>query len=270
MVQFLTMAKTALGKKQTPLIIGNWKMNPQSGTEAQNLFAEIHKGLGSKNVIAEIVIAPPTLFIVELTKKSKKSRIQLGAQDCSFQLQGAHTGETSLMMLKSVGVSHVIVGHSERRIAGETNEVVRKKTEAVLQAGLTAVVCIGETIRDAHGDYFNVVQEQLQSACSSIKKVQLSRVVFAYEPVWAIGTNKHATAEDVQEMKLFIQKCIVDLFGRSVVSKVRILYGGSVNSDNALPLLLDGKADGFLIGGSSLKPVEFTQIIKISDTYATS
>lgn len=262
------MAKTVLGKKQIPLIIGNWKMNPESVEKATKLCAESKKSIGTKNAHAHIVIAPPTLYMPSLRKIIQKSRITLGAQDVSYEVQGAHTGETSLAMLKSVGVSHVIVGHSERRREGETNDVVRKKTEAVLQAGLTAVVCIGETIRDTHGDYFNVVQEQLQSACAPIKKVQLNRLVFAYEPVWAIGTNKHATAEDVQEMKLFIQKCLVDLFGRSMVSKVRILYGGSVHADNAQTLLLEGRADGFLVGGASLKPIEFAQIIKISDAYA--
>ena len=270
MVQFLTMAKTSFGKKQIPLIIGNWKMNPQTVEEAQKLCTEIHKGIGTKQAISHVVVAAPTIFITGLTKIVRKSRMTLGAQDVSFEPSGAHTGETSLSMLKNVGVSQVIVGHSERRAQGETNEVVRKKAEAILQSGLTAVVCIGETVRDTHGDYFNVVQEQFKSVCSTVKKVQLGRLVIAYEPVWAIGTNKHATPEDVQEMKLFIQKCIVDMFGRAMVSKVRVLYGGSVNADNAASLLEEGKADGFLIGGVSLKPAEFVQIIKISDTYGKS
>lgn len=270
MIQLIVMAKTAFGKKQVPLIIGNWKMNPESVEKAIQLLTLTKKTIGTKNAYAQVVIAPPTLYLTSLQKIVVKSRMSLGAQDVSYEVQGAHTGETSLPMLKSVGVSYVIVGHSERRKDGETNEVIRKKTEAVLQAGLTPVVCIGETVRDTHGDYFNVVQEQLQTACATLKKVHVNRLVFAYEPVWAIGTNKHATAEDVQEMKLFIQKCLVDLFGRSVVSKVRVLYGGSVNADNAENLLHEGKADGFLVGGSSLKPLEFAQIIKISDTYATS
>jgi triosephosphate isomerase len=268
------MAKTLFGKKQTPLIIGNWKMNPQTEGDSQKLFTEIHKGLGTKNALTVVAIAAPMVFIGGLTKLAKKSRIGLASQDVHYEASGTHTGETSLSMIKSLGVSTVLIGHSERRKAGETNEIVRLKTEAALQSGVTAVVCVGETIRDTHGDYFNVVQEQLRSVFLNIKKIHLSRLVIAYEPIWAIsqgdGKGKTATAEDAHEMKLFIQKCIVESFGRSAVPKVRVLYGGSVNEDNAQVMLEEGRADGFLVGGASLKPQDFVQIIKLSDAYGKS
>jgi triosephosphate isomerase len=242
-------------------------MNPQNTQKAQTLFTDTKKAIGTKNAVAQVAIAAPTLFIAGLERLVKKSRIKLGAQDVSFDELGAHTGETALSMLKSVGVSYVIVGHSERRAQGETDEIVRKKTEVVLQGGQTAIVCVGEKVRDTHGNYFNVVEAQVQLLLSTLKKAHLSRLVIAYEPIWAIGTDKHATPEDVQEMKLFIQKIIADAFGRSSVAKVRIIYGGSVNKDNAKELLEQGNADGFLVGGASLKPAEFSAIVTISDTY---
>lgn len=254
-------------RTQIPLVVGNWKMNPQNMEKAQALFGEIKKAVGTKNAVAQVAIAAPTLFISGLEKVSKKSRIALCSQDVSVSELGAHTGETALSMLKSVGVSYVIVGHSERRAQGETDDVVQKKTEVVLQGGQTAIVCVGEKVRDAHGDYFNVVEAQVKSLLATLKKVHLSRLVIAYEPIWAIGTNKHATAEDVQEMKLFIQKIIADVCGRTMVAKIRIIYGGSVNKDNAKELLEVGNADGFLVGGASLKPAEFASIVQISDMY---
>ena len=270
----MAMAKTSFGKKHIPLIIGNWKMNPQTEVEAQKLFLEIHKAIGTKNAIAQVLIAVPAIFIGSLTKIAKKSRIALAAQDVHYEPQGTHTGEISLPMLKSFSISTVVIGHSERRASGETDEAVRKKTEAALQSGCTAVVCVGEKVRDTHGEYFNIVQGQLRSVCTNIKKSHLARLVIAYEPIWAISTGdgkgKTATAEDALEMKLFIQKCIVDAFGRSAVPKVRILYGGSVNTTNAESLYTEGRADGFLVGGASLKSMEFATVIKISDAYGKS
>lgn len=260
------MKKTAIRKKHTSLIIGNWKMNPSTLEKAEQLFGEIKKAVGTR-FVSEVVIAAPSVFIGGINRIAKKTPIKLGAQDVFYEQAGAHTGEVSLPMLKSVGVSHVIIGHSERRAQGESNEEVQKNTAAVLQSGSTAVVCIGETMRDAHGDYFNVVESQLSSMLAGIKKAHLQRLVIAYEPVWAIGTQKHATAEDVQEMKLFIQRILADTFGRSAVAKVRILYGGSVGKDNAETLLSVGHADGFLVGGASLKPAEFAGIVQISDAY---
>lgn len=255
-------------KKQIPLVIGNWKMNPQTLGKAETLFADIKKALNKTNATAQVVIAPPALFIALLQRLSSRTRVKVGAQDVFYEQAGAFTGEIAVSMLKSFEVSHVILGHSERRAQGESNETVHKKTDAVLKGGLIAVVCVGEKARDTQGDYFSFIETQLQSIFAGIQKTFLNRLVIAYEPIWAIGTGKHATAEDVQEMKLFIQKIISDTFDRTTVSKIKILYGGSVSKDNAEEILTVGHADGFLVGGASLKASEFAEIIKIADTYA--
>jgi triosephosphate isomerase (TIM) len=261
------MKTDRIGKKHIPLIIGNWKMNPASQEKALKLFAEIKKEVGSKNGSAQVFVAPPSLYLAQVGKMAAKSRIGLASQDVSTAEAGAYTGDISVAMLNDLSVSHVIIGHSERRAAGETDAQVAQKVERVLKGRQTAVVCIGEKARDSRGDYFGVVESQLRSLLKIVPLKAVSRLVLAYEPIWAIGTGMHATAEDVQEMKLFIQKALADTLGRSAVSKVRILYGGSVNKDNAEELLEVGRADGFLIGGSSLKAGEFGAIIKIADAY---
>lgn len=250
-----------------PLIIGNWKMNPDTVGAAKKLFIDIRKGLGRHKPQAEIVIAAPFPFLSELERLSPSQRILLGAQDIHHEKGGAYTGEVSLSMLQSVGVSHIIIGHSERRAAGETDHEIYENTQAVLKGKEVAVVCVGEKERDLHGNYFSVVEAQLRSAIREVKPAQLSSLVIAYEPVWAIGTGHTATAADAQEMKLFIQKILTDRFGRSALKKVRIVYGGSVKPQNAKALLEEGNVDGFLIGGASLKATDFCNIIKTAETY---
>ncbi len=174
-------------------------------------------------------------------------------------------------MLKSVGVSSVVIGHSERRALGETDELIAEKIMATIKSGLTAVVCVGESKRDTHGEYFTFVEKQVRSLLKAVPKSKLSHLVIAYEPLWAIsrgdGKGKTATAEDAQEMKLFIQKIIAGVCGRQAVNKVRIIYGGSVNSKNAADLLEHGEVDGLLPGGASLKPKEFIKIIEIANKH---
>lgn len=262
------MKTTSTHKKKTPLVIGNWKMNPATLEKAETLFNDVKKALGNKNTQTEVVIAPSHVHIAPLQRLAKKTSLSFGAQNASHEEVGAHTGDISLSQLKSIGVTHVIVGHSERRALGETDELVRIKTEAVLKNRLTAVVCVGEKVRDTQGDYFSFVESQIKSLVVNLKKNQLAQLVIAYEPIWAIGTSLHATPEDVQEMKLFIQKALTHFFDRNVVSKVRIIYGGSVTKDNAKELLEGGHADGFLVGGSSLKASEFAGIVEISNAYA--
>ncbi len=257
-------------KTHTPLVVGNWKMNPATLGDARKLFLATRKAIGRKKIITQVAVAPPFPFLSEMERLSPSQRIGLSAQDVFFESIGAHTGEVSLPMLKSVGVTSVIVGHSERRAAGETDAEIYKDIQAIFKSGVTAIVCVGEQARDSHGNYFGIVEAQLRSALRDIPKSKLSQLVIAYEPVWAIGTGKHATAEDVHEMKLFIQKIVADQFGRPAIKKVRVLYGGSVKETNAQELFEDGRVDGFLIGGASLNPVEFGKIIHIADDYAKS
>jgi len=255
-------------KPHVPLIVGNWKLNPDTLGKARKLFLDTRKEIGRKKLQSIVAVAPPFPFLSEMERLSPSQRIGLSAQDVFFESIGAHTGEVSLPMLKSVGVTSVIVGHSERRAAGETDTEIYKDIQAIFKSGVTAIVCVGEKERDVHGNYFSVVEAQLRSALRDIPKSKLKQLVIAYEPVWAIGTGNHATAEDVHEMKLFIQKIIADVFDRAAIKKVRVLYGGSVKEKNAQELFEKGNVDGFLVGGASLKPKEFAGIIKVAEAYA--
>ncbi len=246
------------------LIVGNWKMNPQSQKEAEILFKSI--GQSIKNIKnTNIVICAPFPFLLPL-KKLKIKKIALGAQNVSFEQKGAHTGEISTSMLKSVGVEYVIVGHSERRLMGETDEVINKKIIAVLKAKLTPIVCVGESNRSHDGFYLATVREQLSLCLSGVSKSQVKEVVIAYEPVWALSSteNRHdATPHDFEEMKIYIRKILTDIFGQTVASSVQIIYGGSVNKDNAEGFL-KASADGLLPGKASLEVKNFTGIIQVA------
>ena len=257
-------------KHFNPLVVGNWKMNPATLGKAQKLFLDIRKGLKHRKSNVDIVIAPPYPYISEMERLSPSQRIQLASQDASYEAGGAHTGMVGVSMLKSVGVEYIIAGHSERRAQGETDEEIYNDVQAVIKSGLSVIVCVGEQHRDDHGNYFGIVEAQLRAAVRDLAIAQLKRVVIAYEPVWAIGTGETASAQDAQEMKLFIQKVLSDTFGRSSIKKVRILYGGSVKKSNAAELLNEGEVDGFLIGGASLKASEFLSIINHAETYAKS
>lgn len=251
-------------KNREPLVIGNWKMNPPTTNAAKRLFREIKNGVARAGA-APVVIAPPFVYLSELKKiQSGSKKVVLGSQDVFWERSGAYTGEISIPMLKDLSVTHVIIGHSERRARGVTDDEVNLCAKAVLAAGLTAVVCVGEKERDTHGNYLSFVEKQARAALSGISKAKLARLTIAYEPIWAIGTGATATPADVHEMKLFIQKVLTHVYGRNYASKIRILYGGSVHAKNAEELLREGEADGFLIGGASLKPDEFVDIVQIA------
>ena len=250
------------------LVIGNWKMNPATLGRAQQLFLDIRKGLGRRKSSVKVVVAPPFPFISEMERLAPSKRIELAAQDMFFEATGAYTGEVSLPMLKSVGVSYVIVGHSERRARGETDEDIYHDVQMLLKHKTTAIICVGEKKRDQQGNYFGVVEAQLRAALRDVTSAQLKNVVIAYEPVWAIGTGDNATPEDAHEMKLFIQKLIADRFSRRAVDRVRIIYGGSVKKSNAEELLIGGAVDGFLIGGASLRASDFISIVNSAEQYA--
>ncbi len=247
-------------KKLTPLIIGNWKMNPMSRIEAELLTGAVVKG--TKKMTADIVIAPPFLFIEAVQKKLLKSAVSLGAQNLFAQPVGAFTGEVSGAQLRVAGVTAVIIGHSERRARGESNTDVQEKVLAALKNKLTPVVCIGEVARDEQGGHFTAVEAQLRSLSEILSSTQLKQTVLAYEPIWAIGTGKTATAEDVKEMQLFIVSTLSKLYDRTTAQKVRLIYGGSVKPVNAAELHAQGGMSGFLVGGASLKAEEFCEIVK--------
>jgi triosephosphate isomerase (TIM) len=245
-----------------PVVIGNWKMNPQTDVIAKRLATELKKSIGRHDGV-EVVVAPPTVFLpVVHTVLAGGKVFVLGAQNVHAEKLGAFTGEISIPMLQSYDAKYIIIGHSERRKAGESEEEIHTKIASVIKSGLHAVLCVGEVSRDHAAQYFGDIERQIRTACAGLSRSKLSYLTIAYEPVWAIGTGTTATPSDVHEMRLFIEKTLSDLYGRNYAQKVRVLYGGSVNDKNATDLMKNGMVDGFLVGGASLSAKEFSGIVK--------
>lgn len=247
-------------KKTIPLIIGNWKLHPLTQSDAVSLAQAVAKQQ-KKAEAPYVAIAPPYPFLTEVQKKIAKSTVALAAQDVSAMGVGAFTGEVSVGQLKSVGTEFCIIGHSERRAMGETDEQVLQKVQATLKCKLVPVVCVGERKRDESGNFFGFVEAQLMSLASGLSATQMKKVVIAYEPIWAIGTGDTATVEDVKEMQLFIESVLTKVYDRATARNVRLLYGGSVKPHNAEELQVGGGMMGFLVGGASLKAEDFAEII---------
>lgn len=248
-------------KHTNALVVANWKLNPTTLAEAKKLYNEVRRKLKKDNPTT-IVVSPPFLYIPELAKTLKKEGIKLGAQDIFYEEVGPFTGEISAGQLIDFGVSYVIVGHSERRALGETDEQVNRKIQALIKRRLTPVVCIGEKVRDEQGSFFNHIETQIKKLANGFLSKDITKIVIAYEPIWAIGTGKTATAEDVKEMQLFIVSTLTKLYDRKTAEKVTILYGGSVKASIAKELYEQGGMSGFLVGGASLNAEEFVNIVK--------
>lgn len=247
------------------IVAGNWKSNT-SFTEAKELVDKLYRELSHQLVGCRVVIAPPTPYLSGL-KPLMNGRIALAAQNSSAHDAGAFTGEYTATMLSGVGVTYVIAGHSERRqYFGESDQVVAKKVSNILEAGLYVILCVGESLdeRDANRQ-FEVVKAQLQAALfSQVSEEEVANVVIAYEPVWAIGTGRTATPEQVGEMHSFIRSLLFDTYG-AVAHDVPLLYGGSVKGSNAAELFAVEEVDGALVGGASLKAEEFLQIVEANN-----
>jgi triosephosphate isomerase len=243
------------------IIIGNWKMNPLTLKEAEKLFNDVAKNVsGIKKT--EIVICPPFLYLEKLKKISKK--INLGAQDAFWEEAGAYTGEVSAEMLYNIGARYVISGHSEKRALGENNTDVNKKIKASLSAGLRPILCVGESARDESHGYFNFIKTQLEECLAGISKNSISKIIIAYEPIWAISSTPNrqdAISDDSREMAIFIRKILSDKFGPEA-GQMRIIYGGSVNEKDAEEFLKNGGVDGLLAGRASLDAKKFVEIVK--------
>jgi triosephosphate isomerase len=246
--------------RRKPLVAGNWKMH-RTGPEAVELIQQLRDDYTPGR--AEVMVAPPFTALESASRALAGSGIALGAQNVHWEPQGAFTGEISAGMLRALGCSFVIVGHSERRqLFAETDAWVSKKARAVLHAGLKPVVCMGETLAERDGGRtLEVCSSQLQGSLAGVAVEEMSHVVLAYEPVWAIGTGRNATPAQAQEVHAHIRELLVRLFGRPVGESVRILYGGSVKADNAVELLGQADVDGALVGGASLKVQEFLAIV---------
>jgi triosephosphate isomerase len=242
------------------LIAGNWKMH-KTGEEAAADAGKLLQLLGGRNT-AEVMVAPAFTSLAQVAATLRGSDIALGAQNLHWEKQGAFTGEISPGMLTAAGCGYVIIGHSERRqLFGETDDDVNRKIMAAVEAGLAPVMCIGETEtqRDA-GDTFSVLDKQVRSGLENQIADNLGDLVLAYEPVWAIGTGKTATAEQAQEAHGFVRSLLVEILGADFAQAVRILYGGSVKPANIAELMAMADIDGALVGGASLDPETFSRI----------
>jgi triosephosphate isomerase len=243
-----------------PVIAGNWKLFK---TTAETVaFIREFTPLVKENTTVEIVIAPVFTSLAPAAAALEGSSVRLSAQDCFWESEGAFTGEVSPPLLRDVGCSHVIIGHSERRqYFGETDATVNRKIKAAIAAGLTVLFCIGETLAEREGGLtFDVLKTQLSGGLDGLSAADMKHLVVAYEPVWAIGTGKTATDDQAQEAHAFIRGTLADLCGADVAAATRILYGGSVKPENVAGLMAQPDIDGALVGGASLKPDSFAAI----------
>lgn len=242
-----------------PLIIANWKMNPATEKDAVVLFRAVKKGL-PRNKKFELAIASPAVFLPVL---KREKGIMLAAQDMSPEDAGAFTGQISGKMLRDAGAKYIILGHSEARAVGETSSEVSRKVLLALKLGIIPIVCVGERMRDESGQFYTDLKEQLRESVAGVSKSGLSKVIIAYEPIWAISTTesrKDITKEEAIEMILFIRKTMSTISGSNKLIGTKVLYGGSVNDRN-IEMFLEIKAEGFLVGGASLDPKKFIKVI---------
>ena len=251
--------------KRLPFIAGNWKMN-KTVAEAIDLVKQLKASLSGIEGV-EVAVAPPFTALFVVRKELEGSSIQLAAQNLFWEEKGAFTGEIAPPMLKEVGCHYVILGHSERRqFFGETDETVNRKVRATLSHGLKVIFCIGETLKEREeGKTFAVIERQVPGGLRDIRKEEMSSIVIAYEPVWAIGTGKTATPEQAEEVHRFIRKKLVQLYSKEIAESVRIQYGGSVTPENVKGLMGKENIDGALVGGASLKSETFSKIVRFRE-----
>ncbi len=244
-------------------IAGNWKMH-NGIKETEEFFNSLFTLVADYDKV-DIAIAPPFTSIPKAVEVCRNKKLLIGAQNMYFEDKGAFTGEISPKFLKELNVDFVILGHSERRhIFNETNELIAKKLKKALDEGFIPILCVGETLKEREDEKTEtVLKEQIDSAFNNLTPDEAKRVIIAYEPVWAIGTGKTATPEIARDAHFFIRKRIKELYNSIVAEEIRILYGGSVKPENAKSLLEVDEIDGALIGGASLKPQSFAEIIKI-------
>jgi triosephosphate isomerase len=246
------------------IIAGNWKMY-KTINEAIELSNGLKRALFGVDFAAfDVVLCPAFCALSEVAEVLNETGIQLGAQDCYWVSEGAFTGEVSPKMLKDAGCAYVIIGHSERRqFFNETNETVNKKINAALESGLLPIVCVGESLAEREKNLtFKVLEDHLRGGLNGLSAEDLTKIVIAYEPVWAIGTGKTATPDQAQEAHSYIRGMIKKMFSAETAADIRIQYGGSVKPENITELMLKPDIDGALVGGASLKVETFAEIVK--------
>jgi triosephosphate isomerase len=243
-------------------IAGNWKMNTTL-EEAVALAKGVAEAVGKVGDV-DVAVCPPYISLSAVAEALKGSNVKLGAQDVHWEAKGAFTGKVSCAMLKSAGVTYVIIGHSEQRqYFGETDGTVNKKVKAALAAGLLPIVCVGETLAERKGGQMDeVVERQTRGAFEGLGADDAAKCTIAYEPVWAIGTGETATPQQANEAHIFIRGIVEKLYGKGVAGGIRVQYGGSMKPDNAKDLLAQSDVDGGLIGGAALKAADFAGIVQ--------
>jgi triosephosphate isomerase len=250
------------------IVAGNWKMN-LNFEDADELLFELKEEIGDKNLgDLEVVVCPPACYIELATDSALECDMHVGAQNISEFDNGAYTGEISAMMLESMEVEYCIIGHSERRkYFGETEDLLSRKVNKLLDYGIIPIYCCGEVLEEREKNvHLEVVKSQITKGLFHLEKDEFLNIVIAYEPVWAIGTGKTATPQQAQEMHHFIRNVIAEKFGKDIASQISILYGGSCNASNAKDLFSQPDIDGGLIGGASLKSKDFLAIINAMQT----
>ena len=247
------------------VIAGNWKMN-KTPAEAKALIEEMKPLVAGKDA-CDVVLCVPAIDVPAAVEAAKGSNIKIGAENVHFKASGAYTGELSAAMLVEAGVEYVVIGHSERRqYFAETDKTVNLRTKAALEAGLKAIVCVGETLEERELGYTEpLLKYQTKIALTGVSADQLKNVIVAYEPVWAIGTGVTATADQADEGNGFVRAAIAEVYGAEAAEEVTVQYGGSMNDANAAELLEKVNVDGGLIGGASLKTDKFTAIVKAAN-----
>ena len=248
-------------KLRKAVIAGNWKMN-KNPAEAKELVEAIKPLV--KDAGCDVVVCVPYIDLSAVLEATAGSNIGVGAENCHWAPSGAFTGEVSAPMLSSMGVKYVIIGHSERRTYfGETDQTVNTRIRAALDNGLNVILCVGESLEQREqGITDELVALQTKIALGGVSQAELSRIIIAYEPIWAIGTGKTATSEQANEVCAVIRATIAKLYGKDSADAITIQYGGSMNAKNAAELLAQPDVDGGLIGGASLKPADFAEIVK--------
>jgi|JI8StandDraft_1071087.scaffolds.fasta_scaffold13492_2 triosephosphate isomerase len=251
--------------KKECYIVGNWKMNPASKKEALSILQKVKKSL-PRSQYTEVVVIPPVLYFSSLREKFRGTLF--GVQSVATDETHAHTGSISATMAKNEGATYAIIGHSEVRAAGASNEQVGEMLREALKTGLTPILCVGEKSRDHNGFYLHEIKTQLEDALALAPKSSYAKIVVAYEPLWAIGKDalREATPAEFTEIAIFIRKVFSDLVGAKVASEIVILYGGSADEKSVTPFLSAG-AQGFLVGRASLDPKKFSEIVVLSELF---
>ena len=245
------------------IVAGNWKLN-KTPAETRRFIIALKNKVAGIETRAEILVCPPHVALDAAVDAARETGIAVGSQNTYWEDSGAFTGETSTGMLEALGVTHTLIGHSERRaLFGETDEMVARKLQKVLRSDLTPVVCVGETLDEREGERTEeVITRQVTAALLGTAPEHAERLILAYEPVWAIGTGRTASPEMANDVHVLIRRVLRGIFGDTAAEGIRILYGGSVKPDNAQTLMAESDIDGVLVGGASLDPASFAEIIR--------